>query len=165
MTESMIEKKTDPTILHNTFVVERSYPVPPERVFAAFSDPKQKREWFTGGTGSEVKEYSLDFQVGGNEIARFSPRSGPHSDTVFTARSNYQFIDPGKRIVMANTMAKDEQCISAALVSFEFLPTGSGTDLICTHQAAFFEGADGPDIRKMGWTSLLANLAKVLGEA
>lgn len=160
----MTETNTNPSILHNTFVVERSYPLPPERVFAAFSDPTQKRNWYVGSR-SDIKEYSLDFRVGGNEIARFRPLSGTHSDTVFTARSNYQFIDPGKRIVMANTMSKDEQCISAALVSFEFLPTATGTDLICTHQAAFFEGADGPEIRKAGWTYLLDQIGKVLEEA
>jgi len=155
---------TEPTIVHNTFVVERSYPASPERVFTAFSDPIQKRDWYLGSR-SEIQVYSLDFRVGGNEIARFRPGSGTHADTVFTARSNYQFIDPGKRIVMANTMAKDGLCISAALVSFEFLPTATGTDLICTHQAAFFEGADRPEIRKAGWTYLLDQISKVLEQA
>jgi len=42
------------------------------------------------------------------------------------------------------------------------LPTDKGTDLICTHQGAFFEGADGPQMREAGWRHLFENLAKEL---
>jgi len=34
--------------------------------------------------------------------------------------------------------------------------------LICTHQDAFFEGADGPDRREKGWQDILARLDKEL---
>jgi hypothetical protein len=44
----------------------------------------------------------------------------------------------------------------------EFLPTQQGTDLIFTEQAAFFEGADGPEMREEGWHKLLEHLAKEL---
>jgi uncharacterized protein YndB with AHSA1/START domain len=55
-----------------------------------------------------------------------------------------------------------EKRISASLVTIEFLATDKGTDLICTHQGAFFEGADGPQIREAGWRHLLEQLAKEL---
>jgi hypothetical protein len=42
------------------------------------------------------------------------------------------------------------------------VPTEKGTDLILTHQAAFFEGADGPKMRQDGWRKLLEKLAKEL---
>jgi hypothetical protein len=44
----------------------------------------------------------------------------------------------------------------------EFLSTASGTDLIFTEQGAFFEGADGPQMREDGWRKLLEHLAKEL---
>jgi uncharacterized protein YndB with AHSA1/START domain len=59
-------------------------------------------------------------------------------------------------------MALGSKRISASLVTFEFLPTEKGTDLICTHQGAFFEGADGPQMREAGWRKLLEQLAKEL---
>jgi len=40
------------------------------------------------------------------------------------------------------------------------VPSPKGTDLIFTEQAAFFEGADGPQIREEGWRKLLDNLEK-----
>jgi hypothetical protein len=42
------------------------------------------------------------------------------------------------------------------------LPTEKGTDLIFTEQAAFFEGADGPQMREAGWRELLEALAREL---
>jgi hypothetical protein len=42
----------------------------------------------------------------------------------------------------------------------ELVKTSVGTDLFLTHQGAYFEGADGPEMRKGGWTSLLEKLAK-----
>lgn len=33
------------SVIHNTFVIERSYPATPARVFAALSDPAKKRRW------------------------------------------------------------------------------------------------------------------------
>jgi len=69
---------------------------------------------------------------------------------------------PSRRIVVAYTMTLGEQRISASLATFELLPAGRGTDLIFTEQGAYFEGADGPQIREAGWRQLLEQLAKEL---
>ncbi len=57
-------------------------------------------------------------------------------------------------------MTLGDKRISASLATVEFLPAEKGTDLIFTHQGAFFEGADGPEIREAGWCSLLARLTE-----
>ena len=44
----------------------------------------------------------------------------------------------------------------------EFSDFAGGTKLVFTHQAAFFEGADGPQMREMGWRYLLEALAPAL---
>ncbi|MGA9565417.1 MAG: SRPBCC domain-containing protein [Candidatus Korobacteraceae bacterium] len=56
------------------------------------------------------------------------------------------------------TMTMGGKRISSSLVTIEMLPTDKGTDLICTHQGAFYEGADGPKMREGGWRKLLDNL-------
>jgi len=67
-------------------------------------------------------------------------------------------IVPNRRIVTASTMAVGEKCISASLVTFELLASETGTELIFTHQGAFFEGSDGPEMREAGWRKLLDRL-------
>jgi len=146
-------------VVHNTFVIERSYPKTPERVFAAFADPTRKRRWFVEGEGHDVDLYELDFRIGGKEHARFRFKEGtPLKGVACTNDSSYMDIVPNRRIVTASTMAVGEKCISASLVTFEFLASETGTELIFTHQGAFFEGSDGPEMREAGWRKLLDRL-------
>jgi uncharacterized protein YndB with AHSA1/START domain len=149
------------SVIHNTFVIERGYPVPPERVFAALSDPAKKRRWFVDGGGNKVEYYEMEFEVGGKERARFS-HAGPMKGIPFTNEGTYQDIVPDRRVVLASTMSMGEKRISSSLTTFELLTAESGTDLIFTHQGAFFEGSDGPEIRKGGWRILLERLATEL---
>jgi uncharacterized protein YndB with AHSA1/START domain len=147
------------SVIHNTFVIERSYPATPERVFAAFADPATKRRWFVEGEGHDVEHFEMDFRAGGKEQARFRFKEGtPLKGIACTNDISYQDIVPNRRVVAASTMSVGGKCISASLTTFEFLPSGGGTDLIFTHQGAFFEGSDGPERREVGWRKLFDRL-------
>ena len=146
------------SVTHSTFVIERNYPAAPERVFAAFSDPAKKRRWFAEGDEFEIEHYALDFQVGGREEARFRGKNG----FMFTNRTVFQDILPGRHIVFAYTMSMGDKRISSSQATVEFLGKDQGTLLVFTEQAAFFEGADGPKMRQDGWTLLLEALGKEL---
>jgi len=148
------------TAIHSTFVIERSYSKPPDRVFAAFADPAKKRRWFAEGKNHDVEEFEMDFRVGGIERTRYRFREGtPFPGVVLGNDGTVQDIVPDRRIVIAATMTLGDRRISSSLVTIELLQTESGTDLICTHQGAFFEGSDGPQMREAGWVKLFAQLS------
>jgi uncharacterized protein YndB with AHSA1/START domain len=153
----------EPTVVHSTFVIERSYPKAPGRVFAAFADSAEKRRWFAEGPGHEVEEFESDFRAGGVERARYRYGEGtPIAGMAIAYEGIYQDIVPDRRVVVASSMTLGDRPMSAALVTVEFLPTDAGTDLVCTHQGAFFEGSDGPERREAGWLELFERLAKAL---
>ena len=152
------------TVTHSTFVIERSFPAAPERVFRALSDPARKRRWFAEGEGFELDTFEMDFRVGGFERSRFRfkastpvPEGTPcANDTV------YLDIVLDERVVLAYTMTVGGKRISASQSTFELLPAAAGTQLVFTEQAAFFAGADGAQIRESGWRELFEQLAKEL---
>src|SRR3954468_9041961 len=151
------------SVIHNTFVIERSYPVKPERVFGTFADQAKKRRWFVEGDHHEVEHFEMDFQVGGKERARFRFKAGtPLREMTCTTDASYQEIVPNRRVLIASRMSINDKCISAALVTVEFLASETGTDLICTHQGAFLEGSGGPEMREEGWRKLFERLAEEL---
>jgi uncharacterized protein YndB with AHSA1/START domain len=147
-------------VIHSTFVIERNYPVSPERVFAAFSDPGKKRRWFGESDGHDVEEFQMDFRVGGSERMVYRFKEGtPFPGVALVNEGHYEDIVPQQRIVTASTMTLGEKRISASLITIELLPAAKGTDLICTFQGAFFEGSDGPERREGGWQKLFDRLA------
>ena len=148
--------KKERSVTHNTFVIERSYPTTPQRVFAAFSDPAKKRRWFAEGEESTVESYEMDFRIGGRERVEFRMKNG----WTCVNETVYMDIQPERRIVSAYTMSVNGRSISSSQSTTELLAAENGTDLIFTEQAAFFEGADGPQMREAGWRLLLESLAK-----
>jgi uncharacterized protein YndB with AHSA1/START domain len=149
----------EPSVIHSTFVIERSYPKSPEQVFAAFADADKRRRWFAEGEKHDIEEFKADFREGGEERLRYRfKKESPLPGAVIVNVGNYSDIVPNRRIVMASTMTLQDKHISVSLVTIELLPTDKGTDLICTHQGAFFEGSGGPQMREAGWHALLEKL-------
>lgn len=156
-------------VVHSTFRIERTYPASPSRVFGAFADPATKRRWLVEGEGWDVQEFTLDFRVGGREQSRFrfkgAPPPAPPAGTAMGNDTTYQDIVSDERIVFAYTMTVGDRRISASLATVEIAPDGDGTRLTFTEQGAFFEGADGPEMREQGWRALLEALGKELRQA
>ena len=150
----------EPTVTHSTFVVERSYPQAPERVFSAFAQPARKRRWYAEGD-HEIQEFEMEFRVGGSERFRYRFKEGhPIAGSEIANESAFQDIVPDTRIVTTSKMSLNGKPISIALVTLEFLPSASGTDLVLTNQGTFVDWPEGAQMIEHGWRSLLERLAK-----
>ena len=145
-------------VVHRTLSVERTYPAPPARVFAAFADPATKRRWFAESPGVEVEEFALDVRVGGVERTRFRFVGGApmRNDTLFLD------IVPDERIVFAYSLSAGDVRASAALTTVELAADGGGTRLLLTEQVAFLDGVDGTASRQRGWGALLDRLGDAI---
>jgi uncharacterized protein YndB with AHSA1/START domain len=142
------------SIEHAAFVVERTYDASPERVFAAWSDPRAKARWFDGSNG----QFELDFRVGGWESGRGMLPDGRE----YAFRALYQDIVPGRRIVYTYDMLLDGTRISVSVATAEFTPERDGTRLVFTEQGAFLDGHETPARREQGIGSLLDSLGRWL---
>ena len=100
---------TERSVIHSTFVVERSYDASPARVFAAWADPEAKARWFASPEEWGPDEFELDFRVGGRELSRGGPQGGP----VHTYEARYQDIVADERIIYSYTMDVDGRFIDA----------------------------------------------------
>ena len=145
------QARSEHSVVHATFVIERTHGVPPAQVFAAFADPAVKGRWFAGPGDWVPPEWSMDFRVGGREVNRGGPTSGP----VHEFDAVYQDIVAGQRIVYTYNMRLDGRRISVSVVTIELRPDGGGTRLVFTEQGAYLDGMDRPAYREQGMAELL----------
>ena len=151
--------------LHDRFTLERRYPHDRERLFAALSDPAIKQRWHASPS-NEVLGLVSDFRVGGTDRQRYAlGPDTPFPGLVLENEGRFEDIVDGERIVVTTTMTFGGRRISTALLTFELADDGdAGSTLTFTHQAAFYEGADGPEMRRAGWDKMLDALARSLAQ-
>jgi uncharacterized protein YndB with AHSA1/START domain len=151
---------TESTAIHNTFVIDRSYPQPPARVYAAFAQPAQKRRWYAEGD-HEIQEFEMDFRAGGSERFSYRFKEGHQlAGSEIRNETGYQDIAPEERIVMTTRMTLNGKVILVSLVTLEFLASGEGTELTLTNQGTFMAWPGGAEMIQAGWRALLDRLGK-----
>jgi len=157
---------TDRSVIHDTFSIERTYPAPPSRVFAAFASAQAKGAW--GETGDlepaagEAGIEEFDFRPGGRE--RFGHQ---FHGTTYRYDAVYYDIVPDQRIVYSYEMYADDARISVSVATIEFAKSGDGTALTWTEQGAYLDGIDGlqaPVLREEGTTEMLDGLTRYLSK-
>jgi uncharacterized protein YndB with AHSA1/START domain len=147
------------SIVHGTFTLERTYPVPPARVFKAWADPEQKLKWF-GDPGSPQVPEVFDFREGGREYVE-SKAHGAH----FTFDVSYRDIVPDNRIVYSYEMSLNGRRMSVSVASIEFRPEGSrSTKMVLNEMGAYLDGLDTNEQRRAGTEQLIDQLGTYLGD-
>jgi uncharacterized protein YndB with AHSA1/START domain len=155
---------TERSIIHDTFVITRTYPASPARVFAAFASKEAKNTWGdTGdlaGTESAAGVAEFDFRVSGHERFGFA-----YQGVNYTYDASYYDIVPDQRLVYSYEMYADGVRFSVSVATIEFGQTDDGTRLTWTEQGAYldgFDGEDAPRLREGGTGEMLDGLAKYL---
>ena len=140
------------------FTLTRDYPTHVERVWAAFADEEQKRNWWGAGDAAQNREWAFDFRVGGRDIDEGKFHNGPLS----RYEATYTDIVEHVRIVTTYDMWLDGIHMSTSVASLEFEPINEGTRFTHAEHGVFFDQfwADGPGGREQGTRGLL----KALGE-
>jgi len=134
--------------------IRRTYNVPRERVFAAWTKPQELQRWSAPGDMT-VPSAEVDLRVGGRyRIVMQSPNGATH-----TAVGVYRVVDPPSRLVY--TWVWEERAAMAdTLVTLEFHQKGAGTELVLRHEELADE-ADRANHEK-GWIGCLAKLPTAL---
>lgn len=144
-----------PPVIHGSFSVERIYRHPAARVFFAHADMATTRRWRVEGEGFEILEHAMDFRVDGTEVAQFRYGDGP----VIRMDTQYQAIEPDRRIVFSYRMAIGEAPMSVSLATIEITPVDGGSKLTFTEQGAYFGDPTALAGREEGTRGLLESLA------
>jgi len=157
---------TEQSVIHDTFVIERTYPTPVSRVYAAFTTRQAKDAWGDTGDleptapGTASGDSEFDFRVGGHERFCVDMHGGS-----FRYDATYYDIVPEQRIIYSYEMYADGVRSSVSLATIEFVALEGGTALAWTEQGAYLNGVDGaeaPQLRRGGTSEMLDGLATYL---
>lgn len=128
------------TQTHATFVLERTYPVPVEKVWAAFADPVQKKQWFLDEDCADTSGISEDFRIGGHGTNDGDMPDGSRSEF----KSTYTDIVENQRIVYTYDMWLNRAHASTSITTIVFETVDGGTRLTFTEQGVHLDGIHGP---------------------
>lgn len=156
----MAEPATGRSVEHATIVVERRFPAPPHRVWAAWVVPDARGRWDVPGDGWEHVEHERDVRVGGRDSISF----GPPGQLRYRADTRYEDLVADRRLLFTYTVWDGDALMSVSVTTVEVRPAGGDaaatdlTDLTVTEQAAFLDGRDDPVQRRQGLEEMLDQL-------
>jgi uncharacterized protein YndB with AHSA1/START domain len=137
--------------------IKRVIKAPRERVYAAWTDPAQLREWF-GPENIRTRSIVAEMRVGG----KFRWDLINSEDEEMTVRGEYRELEPNRKIVFTWQFVHDEDWEQRdSVVTVELSDCDGGTEVRLTHEQLPSE--ESRDRHTEGWTSVLDKLEKFCG--
>jgi uncharacterized protein YndB with AHSA1/START domain len=138
--------------------IKRFINAPRERVYAAWTDPVQLKEWW-GPKEVRTLEIVADTRVGGKYRWDLVNQEGEKM-SVF---GEYRELVPGKRVVFTWKWDDDEAWENyTSVVSVDFFDRDGGTELTLKHEKLPSE--ESRDRHNEGWSSVIDRLEQYLGK-
>jgi len=138
-----------------SLTLTRRYPVAPEKVWRAWTDPQAVRKWWGPGPGEPVSAAELDVRVGG----RFRIVFGGPDGKAHECAGVYKEVVPNRKLVFTWCWPNSTP-ERVSVVTIIFTKMQDETELVFTHEQLFDEKAR--DDHQRGWTGLLDKLERFL---
>ena len=136
-----------------SLTLKRRLNAPPEKVYAAWTEPKKIVKWF-GPDAGPVKQASADVRVGGRYAVKFHTEDGEEHNV----GGIYREVVPNQKLVFTWAWRTLPERVS--LVTVLIKPEGTGSLFTLVHEQFFDEPAR--DRPAQGWTSCLDKLERYL---
>jgi len=138
-----------------SLTLTRGYPVPPERVWRAWTDPQALKGWFGPGGEDPVSVADLDVREGGRYRIVFGGPDGKAHEV----HGVYREVVPHRKLVFTWTWPNSTP-ERESVITIELRAAGRGTDLVF-RQEQFFD-ATVRDNHRRGWTESFVKLERFL---
>jgi uncharacterized protein YndB with AHSA1/START domain len=135
--------------------LSRKYPVAPERVWRAWTDPQALKRWFGPGGEDPVSLAQLDVRVGGRFRIVFGGPDGKAHDV----QGVYKEVVPNRKLVFTWTWPNSTP-ERESVITIELRAAGRGTELVF-RQEQFFDSTV-RDNHRRGWTESFVKLERFL---
>jgi uncharacterized protein YndB with AHSA1/START domain len=133
----------------------RSYPVAPEKVWRAWTEPEAIKRWFGPGGHEPVSLAELDVRVGG----RFRIIFGGPTGNEHEVQGVYKEVVPNRKLVFTWTWPRTTP-ERESVVTIVFEKVAEGTKLAFRHAELFDDSVR--EGHKRGWTESFAKLEEFL---
>ncbi len=148
-----------------TLVVERTLSASPERVFNAFTDPRQLTQWWWPA-GFSCPRAEVDLRIGGTyrlemEWPEFIPVEARFSH--YLGGEYYEISRPGRLVMSGRALTVDNEELFATLIEVTLLPVEGGCAL--TMRQSYFAPLPPPEAMggaHVGWSQQLDKLEVLL---
>jgi len=143
---------------HSTLVLARTFEAALPVVYAAISDPMERKRVCAVSGPLRLHLDDADFRVGGRDSFRFGPRDSLR----FHGHATYLDIVPEYRVVSADAVYDGDVRLSAALTTLDLKAIGHRSQLKITAQTVWLDDGDRVDGAGGRHETLLASLGRYL---
>lgn len=134
--------------------ITRTYPVSPEKVWRAWTQPEALSRWFGPGEPNSVTRADMDVREGGQYRIHFTTPDGEDHGV----SGVYQEVVQGERLVFSWAWQSTPDRVSRVAITLRAVPGGCELDFL--HDRFFDQAAR--DNHERGWTGTFAKLEAAL---
>lgn len=138
----------------DTFTYDRSFPLPPNRMWTLITAPEYREIWGAPEDGQMLTTTTTDFSVGGSDHGYCGPKDAPE----FEVATRWYHIDEPQMVTFTETILAGGMTLGTSLVTWQLTANGSGTQADLTVAVVSFVGAEMMEEFRAGWEGALTKL-------